>query len=416
MAIDLGNFKGDKGDQGDPGPAGAATTVLGTSNQIVVDTVDTTATVSLDTDITSAIANNIAKTGITQDQADEIDANTLKIGITTAQADAITTNTNKVGITSNQANAINLNTSKITYPASASTKLGTIETNADVTDTTNVVGSLTAGNNITIAANGTISSTGGGADGLSITGVTSLNLLDGTTVLSTVTLPSGGGGSTTVLGTAGEIDVATVGDNATVSISSTITDAIDLNTAKQSVAGLNQVGAAVLSTDSVVYYAGAALAPRRKTFSLVPLSVFNNDSGFGTGDASLANNQTFSGVSTFTNTAGGIKADRITVLNDNESYLELRFTDNISLVAGGDRLVTCSQTSPTENIVRINNSFQDTDFVIRKEGSGEAYHYDSGTDTHTFTGTVNGLGALVPTPPAVGTFTLQSANGVLSWV
>jgi len=39
------------------------------------------------------------------------------------------------------------------------TKLNNIETNADVTDTTNVVASLTAGNNITIAADGTIAST-----------------------------------------------------------------------------------------------------------------------------------------------------------------------------------------------------------------------------------------------------------------
>ena len=38
-------------------------------------------------------------------------------------------------------------------------KLGTIETNADVTDTTNVVAALTAGTNIAIASNGTISST-----------------------------------------------------------------------------------------------------------------------------------------------------------------------------------------------------------------------------------------------------------------
>ncbi len=39
------------------------------------------------------------------------------------------------------------------------TKLNAIETNADVTDTTNVVAALTAGTNVTIAANGTISST-----------------------------------------------------------------------------------------------------------------------------------------------------------------------------------------------------------------------------------------------------------------
>ena len=41
------------------------------------------------------------------------------------------------------------------------TKLNGIETAADVTDTTNVVASLTAGTNVTIAADGTISATGG---------------------------------------------------------------------------------------------------------------------------------------------------------------------------------------------------------------------------------------------------------------
>ena len=413
MAIDLGNFKGEKGDQGDPG---AATTVLGTNDQVDVNTSGSTATVSLSSTIT----------------------------------DEITVNTAKTGITSNQADAIDVNTSKITYPSSASTKLGTIETNADVTDTTNVVGSLTAGNNITIAADGTISSSGGGgggADGLSITDTTSLNLLDGATVLSTVTLPSGGGGgvtevtgtspitvstgtttpvigfnfgvvntfiaaqlfgtirtnvvtgvgdsntlldlsvpdtltltagavdfidcieagidtlvvnsgrvdmdvdfrknssgswlnynggtdtitfnaanidglpsggtSTTVLGTAGEVTVNTVGNTATVSLPTTITGAITANTAKTGITttqageitantakvgittaqataitdntakidvnALNQVGAAVLSTDSIVYLAGGPLAPRRKVFSSVPLSIMNNDANFITG-------------------------------------------------------------------------------------------------------------------------------------
>ena len=118
------------------------------------------------------------------------------------------------------------------------------------------------------------------ADALSISGQV-LSLLDGTTVLDTVTLPSGGT-ATTVQGTSGQIGVNTVGNTATVSLDTAITSAITANTAKVSVAGLNQVGAAVLSTDSVVYYAGTAQAPRRKTFSLVPLSIMNNDAGFTT--------------------------------------------------------------------------------------------------------------------------------------
>ena len=138
MAIDLGSFKGDKGDQGDPGPAGTITTVLGTADQVVVSTTGTISTVSLDTEITSAITDNTNKTGITQDQINEIADNTLKVGITTAQATAIDSNTDNVAI--------------------------------------NTSGLLTKG------------------DGLSITNTTTLNLLRGATVLDSVTLPTSGGG------------------------------------------------------------------------------------------------------------------------------------------------------------------------------------------------------------------------------
>jgi len=53
------------------------------------------------------------------------------------------------------------------FTSTEKTKLAGIETGADVTDTTNVVASLTAGNNITIANNGTI--TASGVDDNSIT-------------------------------------------------------------------------------------------------------------------------------------------------------------------------------------------------------------------------------------------------------
>jgi len=49
--------------------------------------------------------------------------------------------------------------------ATDGTKLDGIEASADVTDSTNVVAALTAGTNITIAADGTISSSGGGGGG-----------------------------------------------------------------------------------------------------------------------------------------------------------------------------------------------------------------------------------------------------------
>jgi hypothetical protein len=58
--------------------------------------------------------------------------------ISGAQASAITANTAKTGITSGQASAITANTAKISFDSASSTKLGTIEESADVTDTANV--------------------------------------------------------------------------------------------------------------------------------------------------------------------------------------------------------------------------------------------------------------------------------------
>jgi hypothetical protein len=58
--------------------------------------------------------------------------------ISGGQASAITANTAKTGITSGQASAITANTAKISFDSDSSTKLGTIEESADVTDATNV--------------------------------------------------------------------------------------------------------------------------------------------------------------------------------------------------------------------------------------------------------------------------------------
>tara|TARA_R110000772_G_scaffold67579_2_gene150036 strand:+ start:10897 stop:11409 length:513 start_codon:yes stop_codon:yes gene_type:complete len=88
---------------------------------------------------------NTAKTGITTAQANEITANTAKVSYT--DAPAVAANTAKVGITTAQAADIVANNAKVTYDAAAavsantdkisfdstsSTKLGTIEENAEV--------------------------------------------------------------------------------------------------------------------------------------------------------------------------------------------------------------------------------------------------------------------------------------------
>ena len=80
--------------------------------------------------------------------------------------------------------------------ATDGTKLDGIEASADVTDTTNVVASLTAGSNITIAADGTIASTASGGGGETLAQTLALGNTTGGTdlVVSTgdsITLPDG---------------------------------------------------------------------------------------------------------------------------------------------------------------------------------------------------------------------------------
>ena len=95
-----------------------------------------TSNLALGTSSTTALAGDT--TTISSSQASAITANTAKVGITTQQANDITANNAKVGITTQQASDITANNAKISFDSTSSTKLGTIEENADVTDTANV--------------------------------------------------------------------------------------------------------------------------------------------------------------------------------------------------------------------------------------------------------------------------------------
>ena len=143
-----------------------------TTDATKVGFISVTQAVDLDT-IESNVATNNAKVGITTQQANDITANNAKVGITTQQANDITannaknsypstdstkvgfisitqavdldtiesdvaTNNAKTGITAQQASDITTNNAKISFDSTSSTKLGTIEENADVTDTANV--------------------------------------------------------------------------------------------------------------------------------------------------------------------------------------------------------------------------------------------------------------------------------------
>ena len=164
------------GTSGTTALAGNTTTISGAQASAITAN---TAKTGITSGQASAITANTAKTGITSGQTSAIEANTAKTsdinhnvstdlsisGTTGARTiassdgtdaiipiattsvsgllspglfDEIDTNTAKTGITSGQASAITANTAKISYNSTASTKLGTIEGSADVTDTANV--------------------------------------------------------------------------------------------------------------------------------------------------------------------------------------------------------------------------------------------------------------------------------------
>ena len=97
--------------------------------------------------------------------------------------------------------------------AADKTKLDGIETSADVTDTTNVVAALTAGTNITIAADGTISSTASG-------GITVQD--EGTPLTTTATTLNFAGAGVQATGTGATKTITISGS----SISGTLTDPV----------------------------------------------------------------------------------------------------------------------------------------------------------------------------------------------
>ncbi len=113
-----------------------------------------TSNLALGTSSTTALAGDT--TTISGSQASAITANTAKntypsadatkvgfisvtqaVDLDTLESD-VATNNAKVGITTTQADNITANNAKISFDSTSSTKLGTIEENADVTDTANV--------------------------------------------------------------------------------------------------------------------------------------------------------------------------------------------------------------------------------------------------------------------------------------
>ena len=100
--------------------------------------ISVTQAVDLDT-MESNIATNNAKNTYPSADATKVGfiSVTQAVDLDTLESD-VATNNAKVGITTQQASDITSNNAKISFDSTSSTKLGTIEENADVTDTANV--------------------------------------------------------------------------------------------------------------------------------------------------------------------------------------------------------------------------------------------------------------------------------------
>jgi hypothetical protein len=113
-------------------------------------------------------ANTNAFTDADESKLDGIEAGadiTDTANVTAAGAVMDSEVTDLVGIKAVTVSTLQVKPAEGAFVDGDKTKLNTIETNADVTDTANVVAALTAGTNITIASDGTIASTATGGGG-----------------------------------------------------------------------------------------------------------------------------------------------------------------------------------------------------------------------------------------------------------
>ena len=113
-------------------------------------------------------ANTNAFTDADESKLDGIEAGadvTDTANVTAAGAVMDSEVTDLAGIKSVTVSTLQVKPAEGAFVDGDKTKLNSIETNADVTDTTNVVAALTAGTNITIASDGTIASTAAGGGG-----------------------------------------------------------------------------------------------------------------------------------------------------------------------------------------------------------------------------------------------------------
>ena len=297
--------------------------------------------------------------------------------------------------------------------ATDGSKLDGIESGADVTDTTNVVAALTAGTNISIAGDGTISATDTDtntfrtvqADGSAIGATETLNLIGGTNVTLSEsngaitiaatdtdtntfrTVVAGGntlGGSETLTLSAGS-NVSISESGGTVTISSTDTDT---NTFRTVTAGGNTLGGsetlafAAGSNVTITESGGTVTIASTDTDTNTQLSdeqvqdivgamvTGNTESGItvtyqdgdGTIDFSVASQTDENFTTTLKNKLDAIEASA-DVTDTTNVVAALTAGSNISISAGGEISATDTNTQATRNSLGI-----DTDDNVAFEG------------------------------------------------
>jgi hypothetical protein len=194
------------------------------------------------------------------------------------------------------------------------TKLDGIESGADVTDTTNVVASLTAGTNITIAGDGTISSTGGG----------------GETLAQTLVLGNATGGTDIAFA---DNDKATFGANTDLEI---YHDGANSYVVDDGTGNLFIGGASYVDIGNGVIGAGGQTYARFNTSGSCQLN-YNNVDRLETTNSGVLVNGTVNGRNV---SSDGVKLDGI------EALADVTDTDNVvaSLTAGANITIAADGT------------------------------------------------------------------------
>ncbi len=317
------------------------------------------------------------------------------------------------------------------YDDAAVTKLAGIETGADVTDTTNVVAALTAGNNITISAGGEIASTGGGGSAITLedegsaltTAATTLNFVGagvtatGTGATKTITINGGTSGNamtdsevktayenntdTNALTDANLTKLTNIEANADVTDTTNVVNALSAGTnVSISAAGVVDVTAAAITSVTVVSSQATQLALSTQQGDVVVRtdtneSYIRNSQSTGTmADFTLLQTPT-SGVTSVAGATGVVSTAQLKLAYEALANTNA-FTDNEqSKLAGVEPLADVTDTTnvvsalTAGNNISISNAGVIASTTDPMTDSEVKTAYENNLDTNPFTDSDN---------------------------